>query len=96
MSVYLSIDGDDEGSFISSNTGWGDFVRWVETLDGYDDLAHLAAHGWTGDVKETLADLVKALAESPPTDDSTQDVADELRELLTAHQGAEAATVTNG
>ncbi len=48
MSVYLTI-GEGEPQQIATNSGWGDFCHWVDTLsvEDYRDLIHLVQYGWT-------------------------------------------------
>lgn len=69
MSMYLS-DGEAEPAFVASNTGWGDFGRWVDTLDPatYPDLVHLREHGWA-EPAAAVRDQLDAAAKANKSDD---------------------------
>lgn len=72
MSLCLTID-ESVPTEIATNTGWGDFCRWCDSLDegDYGNLIHLADHGWT----EPLVDLKSELTAALEGDDIDADVA---------------------
>ena len=72
MSVCLTID-ESVPSEVSTNSGWGDFCRWCDSLDEGDcgTLIHLADHGWC----EPLSDLKSELAAALKEEDIDPDVA---------------------
>ena len=69
MSVYLA-SSEDPGDQVASNTGWGDFGTWVETLDAaaYPDLCHLWDHGWAEPASAVRDQLAAARHATPPAD----------------------------
>lgn len=91
MSIYLTIDGS-EPAFLSSNQGYGDFCRWVDTLDDADAVKHLCEYGWYEPLEDVAKETVKALKNSPP-DKNTQRVAESLLELT---RTGEVVTITDG
>ena len=75
MSVYAALDTDlDGGEQVGTNTGWGDFGRWVDGLDAgdYGQVVHLREHGWSQKLADLESQLADALSESPPDDQDTQ------------------------
>jgi hypothetical protein len=88
MSVYIATS-EAPPAFVASNTGWGEFCRWAEHLEGAPAAAHLAAYGWTDDVEELAGELQDATG----ADDDVKAVAATLCGLL---DGAETVVVTDG
>ena len=83
MSVFLTND-EDPGDQVASNCGWGDFGRWVDTLDAntFPMLAALRGHGCAEPVSALRKELAKALKKFPPTDASALAVAQAVAEAL--------------
>lgn len=97
MSIYISID-EDEPDMFASNTGWGDVVSWSNDLDpdSYPDLLHLFTHGWDDTPAKCAKQLVSAVSDSPPEDET---VVSTLKNLLTVLQSADpdaVVTINNG
>jgi hypothetical protein len=94
MSQYTVVD-DDLPAEVASNTGWGQFTDWVNGLDvnGLEELHHLAAYGWSQDVKPLAEQLAKAIKEGNPSPDVT-DVGETL--LAQIRDGGDVVTITNG
>lgn len=99
MSVYLNIDGED-GEQLASNKGWSDFCEWVEGLDvdAFPELSILRDHGWTQEIPAMLAELDKAVAESPPSDEVPGLAATikALRDACASNKDAEVFTIGDG
>lgn len=93
MSRYAVVD-DNDPAEVSSNKGWGDFSRWVDTLDAdnYGQLAHLCAHGWSQQVPLLLKQLRSALDSEEPDDD----VAAVGKNILDAVSGGDVVSITDG
>lgn len=94
MSIYAQVD--DNQTQVASNTGWGEFTRWVDGLDvdANESLIHLADYGWTENISDAAAQLDAALAASPPSDDKVLSTAKVLLQALQA--GGSVATITDG
>lgn len=97
MSVYAQIGAYGDQEQIASNMGWGDFLRWAETLDAakYPALVTLADEGITEEPGRVRVELEEALATHPPNED-TRDVASQLIAALLAAGTEEPLLVTNG
>jgi hypothetical protein len=97
VSYYLQID-LEEAQPLATSSGYGDLIRWVETLAPPDhpELRHLCAHGWTGDVAGLKAEVDAALSASPPQAADTRATVENLRALLEGKDSAEVASVTDG
>ncbi len=65
MSVYLHVD-DEDPEFLASTTGWGDVIRWVDSLSGFPALSHLAAQGWVEPAVCIVEEAPDALRAHPP------------------------------
>lgn len=96
MSYYLQFD-DGESLQVASNSGWGDVIDWVESLDyGCDELQHLVEYGWCQNVPELGDELQDAIEATPPGDASTQNTVDNLLNMILVSDGAAVATVDCG
>lgn len=97
MGYYLQIDADRTEP-LASNTGWGDFCRWVGSLPAGKCMAlrALCAHGWTGEVAAAAQGLEMALKKAAPKQADVKTTADGLLKLLTDAKGAEVVSVTDG
>jgi hypothetical protein len=82
MSVYIVIN-ESEPIFFSSNKGWSDILDWVGFLplaNGFEELIHLAEHGYLegDDIDKFNLQAVNAISQYPPS----ESVAKTLNELL--------------
>jgi len=68
MSIYLEFDDENEGDQIASSSGWGDVLRWSDTLpDGeYGEILHLMHHGWSDNPELLETELKNACEKYPP------------------------------
>lgn len=93
MGYALQIDTADEVP-LASNSGWGDFSRWVAGLPaGFPALRHLCREGWTGKVAELRSELAAALKDHAPKADVKTTAAGLLKSVPA---GAEVVSVTDG
>lgn len=97
MSVYIA-GGGGEPAFVASNTGWGAFGAWVDSLDPapFNDLVHLREYGWSEPAKAVRDQLAAALKESPPADPAVRATAGEVAEALADLPDDEAVVVSGG
>ena len=97
MSYYAALDGVMGGQ-VATVTGWGDFTRWVDSLDAktYPDLVHLADYGWDQDMPNVQEQLSAALKAVPPEAEDVRDVAAELLGVLAARGEAEVLSIGDG
>jgi hypothetical protein len=91
VSIYCTLDGG-EPMFLASNTGWGDFVRWLDTHH-MPAPAHLAEYGWSEDLDDLEAELPDRLEGAPPTIAATGEA---LLEILSGRGEATVLTITDG
>ena len=68
MSYEATIDERSAGQ-VATNKGWRDFGRWVETLEGADELRHLTEYGWSNDMDTLEDELTTALHEVTPDEE---------------------------
>jgi len=89
LGYYLQIDEDDAVP-LASLVGWGDVVRWTDTLAPKDASAlhHLTAFGWEDDGAALASQLKDCFAKSPPHDAPTKDTLKNFSALLAAHPGS--------
>ena len=94
MSIYVTIN-EAEPIFFSSVAGWSGVMEWIDELDDaqFEDLIHLAEHGYTESIPECLEQLQTAIASSPPKADVMATLT-ELGELLTGESGV--VLINNG
>lgn len=97
MSYFLQIGANGGPSQIASNTGYGDFGRWAETLDPkkFPEVIHLYTYGWC----QHLTALEKQLADAMKVAKPSASVADTIKTiigLLSTAGAAECCTVTDG
>lgn len=97
MGYYLLID-QKEAEPLGSNTGYGDLIRWVETLSTKDfpTLWHLTSYGWCEEVAALREQTAKALKEHPPRSAPTRQTAENMLRVLIAAGEAIVATVSDG
>lgn len=95
MSYSASIDEHDYGQ-VASNFGWGEFTRWVETLDAkYQHLHHVSERMWSKDPKRIARELREALKASPPKNQFVEATAKHFLEILDrAPASSEAIAIT--
>ena len=93
MSIYLSIDSGTP-TFLASNTGWGDFTRWVDGQDGAGLVAHLCDHGW-GEPASGIASGLRTLLKRGGPSADVKDTGENLLSLLHGLSD-EAVTVNDG
>jgi hypothetical protein len=74
---------DDENfaGDLATTTGWGLFVRWVDSLDDAPALRQLTDFGYSENVSGILSEIVSKTKMSPPGG-SPGDTLEELLELL--------------
>ena len=98
MAIYIEFSGNNNQIQVATNTGWGDFGRWVDTLTGYPEMKALREIGESSGIPELRAELEAVLEKSPPADKYVLEVADAL--ITAIDTGADADTdiilVTNG
>lgn len=96
MSVYATLDGG-EPAMLASNTGYGDFCRWADSLPAgaNGEIAHLRHFGWEQDLP-ALADQVHAALRSAPPGKDVADVALALLAIIDGSADAEVLTITTG
>ena len=87
MGYYLQIDTDDAEP-LASLTGWGDVIRWADTLPLVRSLSlrHLCKFGWQDDPVLLKIELEEFLKTDPPHDPQTKETVINLLSLLTAHK----------
>jgi hypothetical protein len=70
MSQYIQLDSGEQ-FFLSSNTGWGDCVRWSESLPvkGNEALLHLVEYGWSQEHQRVASQIKAALEATRPHKD---------------------------
>jgi hypothetical protein len=96
MSIYFSPD-ESPGAMVSSNKGWGDFCRWVETLgDEFDELHRLCEHGWNEPVSDVIQQLKSAAQSNPPDDQNITSTIADILEVLSTFNPDDPVVVTNG
>jgi hypothetical protein len=93
MSIYLTIDGS-EPRFVASNSGWSDFTRWVDGVDG-DDLKHLCEHGWSEPLGDVRKQLHAAVKDKTPSAD-IRGVASNILDFIDGADDDGVVTVTDG
>jgi hypothetical protein len=93
---YLEIE--DEQYQVGTTKGWGDFIRWADSLDLDENYAliQFAEHGHTEAPSDVLDELKASLTNDPPPDAATRDVATNLLSVLRAHDGADFFAVSDG
>ena len=98
MGYYLQID-EQEPTDIASNRGYGDLIRWAQTLSPHDfsTLHHLTAFGWEQRIGQLITECAQAVKDFPPQDQDTLKTVQNLADVLrTQGQGAVVVSVTNG
>lgn len=97
MSIYATFD-ESAGDQLASNRGWGDFVRWTESLDAdtFPNVVHLAEYGWVDELPKLAAELTKAIEQHSPEAQGLDKTLAELIELVKANQDKEAIFITDG
>ncbi len=62
MSRYTQLE-TGEQEFLASNSGWGDWGRWVDKLEvkGLEELHHLNHYGWSQNLQKLQDQLTQAL-----------------------------------
>lgn len=94
MSYYIQNDGD-LGPQVASNSGWGDFGRWTDSLnpDDYGEVIGLYGNGWSDKPTDLASQLKDAQVISPPFDKETADV---LSELISTIDAKTVVSITDG
>lgn len=96
--IYLTVNGEEQGTQIATTKGWGDFSRWVDGLPEADNqqLLHLITHGWSQKPKEPQEQVQQALNDSSPESADVRTVAEGLVQFLDELDTEDAVAVTNG
>ena len=95
MSMSASIDGRDAGQ-VATNSGWYDFVRWVDEIEDVPALRQVTEYGsFEGDLSELEADLQAAIDHADPTPDQ-QSISDGLIAILERAGEATVFIVSDG
>lgn len=97
MGYSLQID-DAEDVPLASNAGWGDVVKWAESLDAneYGELRHLVEYGWSDEYELLIDQISVAMQHDSPESEETAHTVEGLADSLSAVDGAEVVTVTDG
>lgn len=98
MSYYLNIDGEQVGQ-LASNSGWGDFGRWAESLDAdnHGEVALLYRNGGSDTLDTLETELRDAMKTSPPEAGDTRATAESLlKMILDRPAGTETISVSDG
>lgn len=95
MSFYIQIDGEQQDQ-IASNTGWGDYGRWVKLLDPdeFPETRSLYEDGWANPA-ELIAELPLAIEAEKP-DEDVSSVVDSLISELKDHKTSTVVSMTDG
>lgn len=96
MSQYIHDENDNQEQ-IASNSGYGDFGRWVDTLDTalYRRVVHLREYGWSQSPKEVGEQLARALSNNEPTPD-VRDIALTIVDFCKTNGESEIVLVSDG
>ena len=94
MSVTAKLESGPTAE-VSSNLGWRDFSRWVESLKGASDLKHLCEHGWDEDLDAVAKQLEEGLRDHPPRRD-VKPIAEGLLGLLADRGDRDVLVVHSG
>lgn len=94
MSYFATLDGKAVAD-VATNSGWLDFVRWVERQNTAEALQHLAEYGWSEQLDDAQRDLVAAMKNGKPSADQ-RSIARRLWQTLRARGGATVLVVTDG
>jgi hypothetical protein len=98
MSIYAKFDTGEE-SQVASNSGWGDFCRWVEadgTAVNLLTLNGLVATGCCEPAEEIATELRLLVTHHAPANKDVLDVAQTLLSFLVSGKGDEVVLITNG
>jgi len=92
MSRYILLGKDEEGPEIASNTGWTQFLEWVESLDA-DEYPALADFSTTGTTEQAqlVCDQTEAAIEDLPPIPDVEPIARNLIEYLDGESEASIA-----
>lgn len=94
MSIYAGIvDGDQVQ--VATNKGWGDFCRWVETLEGANMLRQLCQHGCCNEEATAAKQLADAMQKKSPPHNIAS-VGHALAKLLADVPRGGTAYISNG
>lgn len=94
MSLYATIDDQPAGD-VATNAGWADFVNWVLSMEGPEELRQLAEHGWADDGEQLAADLEAAIESGEPTPDQ-RSIAEGLKAIAEKMGDDAVLTVSDG
>lgn len=94
MSIYANFDTEEQSQF-ASNTGWGDVIRWSDSLDvkAASEIVHLCEYGWSQNLPLLQSQLKAAVATQKPASDVVSTVRSLLAAILDARLGKNKATV---
>ena len=97
MSISMIIGGEQSVEF-ATNSGHGDFTRWVDSLDVkvYPTLSHLADWGWVNTLDVLLFELEEAVLDKPPMKTIQQTIDGLIAALQGRDAKAETILLTNG
>lgn len=97
MGYYLQV-GLEEAVSLASIIGWGDVIRWSQTLhpDKSQAIRHLCIHGWEQDLDDLTAELTAALKSDPPRHDVESTVQEMLKNIKARPSSAAVVSVTDG
>lgn len=88
MSRYLQLNDQEEAAELSSNTGWSQFIEWVDLVDAeeYPALVGFAKSGTTQN-PQMVADQIEAAQEDYPPPEDVKSIADSLFDYLDGEEG---------
>lgn len=96
MSYTLVVGGELEFP-LATLTGWSNFKKWAESLDGYRAITDFIENGQTSEMPELEVELKKALAADPPGDKTVASTArDLIKSLMKRGEDHESAFVSDG
>jgi hypothetical protein len=96
MAIYAQFDEAGECIQLASNTGWSEFIDWVETLDGYKRLSQLVDEANCEDIAGLRDELESCLEDEPPENKDVLDVAHQVIHAIDAGGKAEIMLITSG
>lgn len=96
MSIFANLDTGAQVQ-AGSNSGWGDFTRWIDTLDAndYAELVHLVEHGWCQDLPALTKQLGKAVESAKPDADAAN-IGRAVAMLASSGTGDGVMVISNG
>lgn len=91
--ILAHLDRTDAPARLGTDTEWGLFGLWADTLPvaGNEAVLHLWEHGWEDDLEALERQLSLALAEHPPEEGEVYQVTSNLLDVLQGRGEADTA-----